>query len=183
MRFGYRSIIVAGGLVLGSLPIAEPAQSQNAQVADGMKVSLEYTLTLPDKTVIDSNVGRPPIAFVQGQHQIVPGLEKALSGMSAGQQKKVEVSPEQGYGAYDKTARVTVDKSKVPSDLKVGTMLRSANGQPVTVLEISDKTVVLDLNHPLAGKHLIFDVKVVKVEKADKPDKAYSSPPPAGTTR
>ncbi|HJU05872.1 MAG TPA: peptidylprolyl isomerase [Nitrospiraceae bacterium] len=165
------------GLLMASwLSWGESAHSQNAQVADGMEVSLEYTLTLPDKTVLDSNVGRVPISFVQGQHQVVSGLEKALTGMTVGQQKTVEVSPEQGYGPYDKAARATVDKSKVPADLKAGMMLRSANGQPVTVLEVTDKMVVLDLNHPLAGKHLIFDVKVVNVKKPD-------SPPPAGPAR
>lgn len=146
-----------------------PARAENAQVADGMKVSLEYTLTLPDKTVVDSNVGRPPLSYIQGTQQIVPGLEKALAGMKAGQQKRVEVPSAQAYGDYDKAARVTVDKSKVPPDLKVGTMLRSADGRPVTVLEVGDKSVVLDLNHPLAGKNLTFDVKILKVEKPDAP--------------
>ncbi|MGH7231253.1 MAG: FKBP-type peptidyl-prolyl cis-trans isomerase [Nitrospiraceae bacterium] len=163
------SMLAAGAMMLGYLQWAGPVHGQSGQVTDGMKVSLEYTLTLPDKTVVDSTVGRVPISFIQGQHQIVPGLEKALAGMSVGQQKKVDVSPEQGYGVYDKTARATVEKSKVPPDVKVGTMLRSANGQPVTVLEVSDKSVVLDLNHPLAGKQLTFDVKIVKVEQPDSP--------------
>lgn len=153
-------------IVLSSVTVA---YAENGKVADGLKVSMEYTLTLPDKTVVDSNVGRAPISFVQGQHQIVPGLEKAMTGMSVGQQKKVDVPAEQGYGPYDKNARMTVDKSKVPADLKVGTMLRAGNGQPVTVIEVQDKAVILDLNHPLAGKNLTFDVKVLKVEKPDVP--------------
>jgi FKBP-type peptidyl-prolyl cis-trans isomerase SlyD len=168
--------IAAVLIITGALQWAGPVYGQGVKVIDGMEISLEYTLTLPDKTVLDSNVGRAPISFVQGQHQVVPGLEKALAGMTVGQQKTVEVSPEQGYGPYDKAARATVDKSKVPADLKAGMMLRSANGQPVTVLEITDTAVVLDLNHPLAGKHLIFDVKVVNVKKPE-------SPPPTGPAR
>lgn len=136
-------------------------------VADGLKVSIEYTLTLADKNVVDSNVGKAPMSYVQGAHQIVPGLEKALLGMKAGQQKRVEVPPEQGYGAYDKSARLTVEKTRVPPDVKTGTMLRAADGRPVTVLEVSEKSVVLDLNHPLAGKHLVFDVKILAVEKPE----------------
>ena len=176
MRHRSLSLAAAGMAVLAGFFWTETTPAQSAQVADGMKVSLEYTLTLPDKTVVDSNAGRAPISFIQGQHQVVPGLEKALAGMSVGQQKKVDVAPEEGYGAYDKAARATVDKSKIPSGAKVGAVLRSANGQPVTVLEISDKTAVLDLNHPLAGKHLIFDVKVLNVERPE-------APPSTGTAR
>lgn len=138
-------------------------------VADGMKVTITYTLTLTDKSVVDSNVGQAPFAYTQGEHEIVPGLEKALAGMKAGQNKRVDVTPEQGYGVYDKKARLTVEKSKVPESVKAGTELRSTDGRIVKVLEVTDKEVVLDMNHPLAGKNLVFDIKVLKVEKPAPP--------------
>jgi FKBP-type peptidyl-prolyl cis-trans isomerase 2 len=141
---------------------------QDMPVADGLQVTLEYTLTLPDKTVADSNVGQAPFSYIHGSKQIVPGLEKALTGMKAGEKKHVMVPAEQGYGLYDEKARITVEKSKVPPNIKVGALLRASTGQTVKVLEVADKSVVLDLNHPLAGKTLTFDVTVLKVEKAAK---------------
>jgi FKBP-type peptidyl-prolyl cis-trans isomerase SlyD len=138
-------------------------------VADGMTVTVEYTLMLSDKSVVDSNVGQTPFAYTQGEHQIVPGLEKALVGMKPGQKKRVDVTPEEGYGIYDKKARLTVDKGKVPENVKAGMELRSTDGRIVKVLEVTEKGVVLDLNHPLAGKDLVFDIKVLKVEKPASP--------------
>jgi FKBP-type peptidyl-prolyl cis-trans isomerase 2 len=172
----YRALGVVA--LLGLLPwTGSVAAEADLQVSDGLKVTLEYTLTLPDKSVADSNVGQEPFSYVQGQRQIVPGLETALLGMKAGQKKHVTVPPEQAYGPYDDKARVTVEKSKVPPNIKAGTMLRASNGQTVTVLEVADQSVVLDLNHPLAGKNLTFDVTVLKVEKplADKPTPAIPS--------
>ena len=177
---GLTIMVVALTLTAGMSAWAEA----DLQVGDGMKVTLEYTLTLPDKTVADSNVGQAPFSYVHGQRQIVPGLEKALTGMKAGQKKHVTVPAEEGYGSYDDKARLTVEKTKVPPNVKAGTMLRASNGQPVTVLEVSDNSVVLDLNHPLAGKSLTFDVAVVKVEKAptteEKPSKPEGPSPKTG---
>jgi FKBP-type peptidyl-prolyl cis-trans isomerase 2 len=76
----------------------------------------------------------------------------------------VELLAEQAYGLYDKKATMTIERSKVPAETKVGSMLRSPDGRAVQVLEITDKSVVLDMNHPLAGKNILFDVKILKVE-------------------
>jgi FKBP-type peptidyl-prolyl cis-trans isomerase 2 len=164
LKEGTVAAMLAFDLFFGGIAQAEADLS----VSDGMKVTLEYTLTLPDKSVADSNVGQAPFSYIHGQRQIVPGLEKALTGMKAGQKKHVDVSAAEGYGPYDDKARLSVDKSKVPPNIKAGTMLRASNGQTVTVLEVSDQSVVLDLNHPLAGKNLMFDVAVLKVEKTPK---------------
>jgi len=162
--------LVVTVLILSSLPALADS---GLAVADGTKVTIEYTLTLPDKTVADSNVGQEPFSYIQGAHQIVTGLEKNLAGMKTGQKKRVEVPAAQGYGTYDEKNKVTVDKAKVPAGVKTGQLLRSADGRAVTVAEVSDKTVVLDLNHPLAGKDLVFDVKILNVEPQDaKPQEA-----------
>jgi FKBP-type peptidyl-prolyl cis-trans isomerase 2 len=166
----------SAALALASLLLwTPPAQAETGlTVADGMKVTIEYTLTLPDKSVADSNVGQAPFSFTQGAHEIVPGLEKSMVGLKSGDKKRIDVPAVQGYGTYDAKAKVSVDKTKVPAGIKAGQLLRSADGRPVTVEKVEEKTVVLDLNHPLAGKDLVFDVKVLNVEKqepkpADKP--------------
>ena len=119
--------------------------------------------------MLDSNKGRDPLTFTQGEHQIVPGLEKALEGMRPGDEKKVTVAPADGYGPIDPAAHTEVPKDAIPSDaLTVGTQLvaRSPTGETrvVRVKEVRDSTVVIDLNHPLAGKTLHFAVKVLGVE-------------------
>ena len=152
------------------------AQSDVA-IADGMKVSLEYTLTLPDKSVADSNVGQAPITFLQGAHEIVPGLEKALDGMKAGQKRRIDVAAQDAYGPYNNKLRQSVDKDKLPKDVKVGDILQAADNRLVKVLEVNEKKVLIDLNHPLAGKTLTFDVNIIKVEKGNTSDVPESKTP------
>jgi len=165
-----RSWLFSAALVVASgFPWTLAQAGSSLPVADGFKVTIEYTLRLPDNSVADSNVGQEPFSYVQGAHEIVPGLEKAMVGMKVGQQKQIEVPAVEGYGAYNPKARETVDKSKVPADVKVGQTLRSSDGRVmVKVLEVTDKTVVVDHNHPLAGKNLVFDVKVLNVEKQEQ---------------
>jgi FKBP-type peptidyl-prolyl cis-trans isomerase SlyD len=134
----------------------------------GSRVGLEYTLTDEGGTVLDSNKGQEPFTYTHGERQIVPGLESALEGKRAGDVAKVTVKPEDGYGKVDPKAQLEVGRERVPPDIKVGSELtgRASNGETraVRVKEIKDKSVVLDLNHPLAGKTLVFDVRVLSVE-------------------
>lgn len=167
---------VAFLLSVGQFWMGDARAEADLAIADGLKVTIEYTLTLPDKSVADSNVGQAPFSYVRETHQIVPGLEQAMVGLKAGQKKRVNVTPEGGYGVYDKNARMTVKKAQVPAEVKAGTLLRSPDGRSVTVLEVSEKDVILDLNHPLAGKNLVFDVKVVKVEKQAPQPSAPKTP-------
>ena len=169
---------VGAMIVLGLLGVSQVGHAQSDLViADGVKVSLEYTLTLPDKSVADSNVGQAPITFIQGAHEIVPGLEKALEGMKAGQKKRVEVAAVDAYGPFNNKLRQTVDKDKLPKDIKAGDILQASDGRLVKVLTVNDKNVVLDLNHPLAGKALTFDVNIIRVEQGDAGAPAESKTP------
>ena len=141
-------------------------------VQEGSIVSIEYTLTDETGKVIDSSAGKEPLTYIQGAGQIVHGLEKELAGLKVGDQKKVQVKPEEGYGQPDPKAFHEIPKEKVPPDAhKVGAMLmtKSPQGQAVAlrVSEIKEKTIVVDFNHPLAGKTLNFDVKVVDIKAAD----------------
>jgi len=169
------ALLTTAGLVL-ILPApgrTEDKKGGAMSIADGKQVSLEYTLTLEDKSKVDSNVGKDPLVFTQGAHEIIPGLEKQLAGLKAGESKRIEVSPEEGYGKVDPERKQEIDKNRIPEGArKVGAKLtgQGPGGQPIfaQVAEVKDNTVVLDLNHPLAGKKLIFDVKVLKVEDADE---------------
>ena len=149
-------------------------------VKDGSVVSLEYTLSGEDGKTIESNKGKAPLKYTHGGQQIVPGLEKGLAGMKAGEEKRVKVKPEEGYGPVDPKGFQEFPKDKIPSEaLKIGAtlMAKGPQGQqvPVRVHEIKEKTVVLDLNHPMAGKTLVFDIKVLDVQPA-----AAAQPPQPG---
>ena len=140
-------------------------------IDDGKRVSLEYTLTLEDKTVIDTNVGKPPLVYTHGDRQIIPGLEKQLTGLKAGDTKNVEVAPAEGYGEVDPNRFQEVPKEHVPEEARsVGKKLQGQgpDGQMMfaQVTEVKENTVIVDLNHPLAGKTLFFAVKVLKIETA-----------------
>lgn len=169
-------------LSLAALPLwLDPARGESAAgaklmtVSAGEEISIEYTLKLEDKTTVDSNVGGEPFKFIQGEHQVVPGLETALEGLKVGDKKTIKVVPKDGYGEVDPNAVQEVDKSRIPPEaLVIGTPLEGTDptGHPINarVSEIKEKTVILDLNHPLAGKTLFFDVKILDIQAQNKSD-------------
>jgi FKBP-type peptidyl-prolyl cis-trans isomerase 2 len=139
-------------------------------VSSGTQVSIEYTLRLEDEAVVDSNVGSDPLTYVHGSDQIIPGLEKGLDGMKVGESRQVTVKPDEAYGPVNPEAFKEIEKEKLPPDaLRVGAQLegRDASGRPVyaRVVEVKDQMVVLDLNHPLAGKTLYFDIRILDIKK------------------
>jgi FKBP-type peptidyl-prolyl cis-trans isomerase SlyD len=161
------ALLFSTGLVAETAEIAEP------QIREGSQVALEYTLSDESGTVIESNKGKQPMSYIHGKSQIIPGLEKELSGMKVGEEKKIKIKPEDGYGPVNLDAFQEVRKDKLPPEaLKVGTMLMAqgpqGQGIPVRVHEIKDTTVIMDLNHPMAGKTLSFDVKISEVKTPEK---------------
>lgn len=137
-------------------------------IADGNQVTLEYTLRLTDDSIVESNVGGSGFEYTHGSHQVIPGLEKGLLGLEVGAQKRIQVEPEDGYGLVQEAAFHEVEKQMVPEGAwAVGTELtaRGPDGRemPVRVHEVRDATIVIDANHPLAGKTLVFDVRVLAV--------------------
>ncbi|NYS25431.1 peptidylprolyl isomerase [Rhodobacteraceae bacterium 2376] len=139
------------------------------QAKSGDTVRFHYTGTLEDGSVFDSSDGRDPLEFKLGEGQIIPGLEQAIEGMSSGEQKTVTIPADQAYGPYQPQARQGIPREQIPDHipLEIGTRLQvqtpDGNPMPVTVAEVSDEVVVLDANHPLAGKDLTFAVEVVEV--------------------
>ncbi len=137
-------------------------------IKSGKKVSLEYTVFLEDGTQIDSNVGEDPLTFVLGSHQVFPALEQALLGLKVGDSKQILLKPEDAYGPVIPDAFREVDLESVPANFRyVGAILGvqdPAGGvYPIRVHEIKNEKIVLDFNHPLAGRVLNFHVKVVEV--------------------
>jgi len=158
-----------------SLVLAEAQEGTlPMSISDGKTISMEYTLTLEDKKVLDTNVGGAPLNFTQGSHQIIPGLETALEGMKIGESKQVTVAPEQGYGPVNPQAVEEVPIDRIPEEArKVGAQLQGKDGQGrmvhPRVTEVKEQVVVLDFNHPLAGKELFFDVKILDIKAASTP--------------
>ena len=175
------SIFALLGVLLFTSNISAQAGKGEKVVKSGSTVSLEYTLSDEKGKVIESNKGKEPMNYTQGQGQLIPGLEKELSGMKVGGTKHVRVKPEDAYGPLDPKAFQEIPKGNIPVDaLKVGTTLVARNGQgqsfPARVHEIKEKTVVMDFNHPLAGKTLSFDVKVLDIKIAETKSSETKSP-------
>jgi FKBP-type peptidyl-prolyl cis-trans isomerase SlyD len=164
------------GTLLALLPLLAAASAgaqSTAAIERGSSVKIEYTLKDDQGVVVDTTKGKEPLAYTQGTTPMIPGLEKALMGMKAGDSKQVVVAPEDGFGPVDPKKEQEVPKDVVPpGSAVVGARLlaRSQDGRPVpvTVKAVKDNVVVLDLNHPLAGKTLFFDITVVSVEPPAK---------------
>lgn len=159
-------LAAAAALLLAAAPLH--AEEKPAVIVEGSKVSLEYTLTLDDGRTVDSNVGGEPLEFEQGKHQILPALEKQLLGLKVDDTRKITLSAEDGYGAVDPGLVREVPASQIPAEgQKPGAQLiaqdQEGTRRIVKVVEVKGDKVVLDLNHPLAGQRLHFDLKVLAV--------------------
>jgi len=141
------------------------------QIANRHAVSFHYTLTDGQGNVIDSSDGREPLAYIHGEGHIVPGLEKALEGRSVGDQFKVDVVPEEGYGPRHPELVQVVPRAAFQGvdDLQPGMQFQGRNDQGainVTISKIEGDNVTVDGNHPLAGQTLHFAVEITGVREA-----------------
>ena len=140
-----------------------------AQAKHSDTVKVHYTGKLEDDTVFDTSVNRDPLQFTIGKGQVIPGFEQAVVGMNPGESKTTKVPVDQAYGPHQKEMVLEVDRKQFPADLKpeVGQeyQIPQAQGRPtvVTITDVSESKIVLDANHPLAGKDLIFDVQLLEV--------------------
>ena len=141
------------------------------KVENELFVSLHYKGTLQNGEVFDSSEGRDPLEVQMGAGQLISGLEKALMGMSLNEKKVLTIEPENAYGFVDKSLTHSFARSDVPSEMtpEVGQVvaLASPEGQqiPAQIIEVTDEKVVVDMNHPLAGETLTFDIEVVGISK------------------
>jgi FKBP-type peptidyl-prolyl cis-trans isomerase SlyD len=148
-------------------------------IADKKVVRIDYTLKNAAGEVLDSSDGGEPLSYIHGASQIVPGLEKALTGLDTGQSADVVVKPEEGYGHKDPEGVFGVPRAAFPADAlpQVGQSFvgEDDEGQavPVRVVEVRDDVIVVDANHPLAGETLYFHVDVREVRDATAAELAH----------
>ena len=139
------------------------------QAKSGDTVTIQYTGRLEDNSVFDTSVYREPIQLTIGQGRTIPALEEAIIGMETGESKTVEIPSEQAYGAYQKELVHTVSRKVLPVEMepKIGKRLKatSMDGRAfsVTIKDVSENSVTMDANHPLAGKDLTFDIELIAI--------------------
>ena len=135
----------------------------------GDTVRIHYTGKLNDGQQFDSSAGRDPLEFTLGTGQVIPGFDKAVTGMEVGEQKTVEIPAEDAYGEHQPEGRQPFPRANIPADipLDIGTQLQmqTPDGRPVqvTVAEVNEEQVILDANHPLAGKDLTIEIELVEI--------------------
>lgn len=138
-----------------------------AKKGDNVKVHYKGTLTTGEQ--FDSSEGREPLAFTVGAGQMIKGFDDAIPGMEVGEKKTINIAPSDAYGEKNEEAIVEFPKANIPADMKLEPGMRlqlhNQDGQPVPVVvsEIKDDVVILDANHELAGKELIFDIELVEI--------------------
>jgi FKBP-type peptidyl-prolyl cis-trans isomerase 2 len=139
------------------------------KVETNSTVTVHYTGRLEDGSVFDSSMveGREPLVATLGQGQLISGFENGLHEMVVGDKKTVELTPDHAYGEYNDEMIQEVPKEQLPGDVEIGMPLEAQTQMgPIrfVVKEIKDESVILDANHPLAGKKLIFDLEVVNID-------------------
>ncbi len=137
-------------------------------IENGKVVSVHYVGKFADGEVFDSSEGREPLQFQVGTGQLIPGFENAIIGKVVGDKVTANISPEDGYGLVREDLIVSVSIDKMPGDVEVGQALEAQgdDGQSaqVFVKEVNEDNVVIDGNHPLAGKDLVFEIEVVEIQ-------------------
>jgi peptidylprolyl isomerase len=136
-------------------------------IENGNIVNVHYTGKLTDGSVFDSSEGRDPLKFQVGSGQIIPGFESAIMGKNVGDKVTVTIDPSNAYGEEKEELFVKIPNEKLPGKVEVGQILEATSedgrSSQVLVHEVNDDHVVINGNHPLAGKELIFDIEVVSV--------------------
>lgn len=164
-----RSLCAALMLMAGFTFFPLQADAEETAIHSGSKVAFDYVLTVDGK-IVDSSQAKGPLEYTQGGAKMIPGLTKQLEGMKAGDEKTLEVKPEEAYGNPDPAGIKEIPLSSIPKDVKpeVGMMLRmqdqSGREFPAKIIEVKGNSIVIDLNHPLAGKTLTFKVRIVSIK-------------------
>ena len=151
-------------------------------IDDKKIVQIEYTLKNAAGEVIDSSVGGEPLSYLHGAHQIVPGLERELSGLKVGDVKDVVVTPDEGYGSRDPQGVFFVPRTAFPPEMDLSSgqsfVGESEDGEavPVRIIEVHEAEVVVDANHPLAGETLYFHIDIRGIREATSEELTHGHP-------
>lgn len=166
----YRALMLLAVAFFPPLSPARADEMADKRIANGSTVTLEYILLLKDGTTVASNLGREPLVYQQGEHQLLlPALETALLGLRTNEITTVTLSPDQAYGAVDPSAFVEVPTASVPEEARtLGRLLATVDPEGNRILlrvhEIHEDRIMLDRNHPLAGQAVTFRVRILSVE-------------------
>ena len=141
-------------------------------ISEGTRVYLNFSVSLEDGSEVDSNFGGEPVAFVVGDGSLLPGFERLLFGMSAGQRQLFQVTPEDGFGQPNENNVQYLPRAQFEDDeLEIGLMYSFADASggelPGLIVGFDDEEVTIDFNHPLAGRNILFDVLVHRVEPVE----------------
>lgn len=160
-------VIVLSGILLVT---GCTGKEGSAAAKDGNTVKVHYTGKLDDGTIFDTSLEREPLEFTIGAGQMIPGFEAAVRGMQVGQVKTVTIPAEEAYGPHNEDNVLVVERDKLPENLNpvVGQQLQmqqeNSNMAVFVVTDVSDTMITLDANHPLAGKALTFEIKLVEMK-------------------
>ncbi|MFT6730192.1 MAG: FKBP-type peptidyl-prolyl cis-trans isomerase 2 [Glaciecola sp.] len=147
--------------------------SSMIQVKENNTVKVNYTGKLSDGQVFDSSEGREPLEFTLGQGQLIPGFEKGVIDMKLNEKKTITIAKEEAYGDINKELIQEVDKAHLPQDMApevgMGLVSKDPDGREINLLvtEVKEESIVVDGNHPLAGKELTFDLEVVEIKETE----------------
>ncbi|MGJ8760420.1 MULTISPECIES: peptidylprolyl isomerase [unclassified Polaribacter] len=144
-----------------------------SQVKANNTVKVHYTGKLSDGQVFDTSEGKEPIEFVLGQGQLIPGFEQGLIDMKVNEKKTITIAKEEAYGEVNDQLIQEIDRANLPQDMEpkvgMGLVSKSPEGQEMNlmIVEVKDNSVVIDGNHPLAGRDLVFDLEVVEIKDTE----------------
>ena len=166
LMIGLASMALLGSWSMGPAPLeassSQSPEAENSQIMEGSKVTFQFVTTVPGSPGLPSGTGVSE--FVQGRHEIFPALEQAVAGMKPGQAKRVELSPEEGFGPHVDGKKLVVSKTQLPPGVKQGDVVQNALGEFATVAAMGETTATVDYNHPLAGKPIVVQIKILNVE-------------------
>ncbi len=141
----------------------------------GSEVSMHFTISLEDGTVVETTVGEEPLHFVMGDETLAEGLELALFGLKAGDKQSLKIGPETAYGYSDPENIHPMDRADFPEDMElergtiIGFALPDGEEYPGMITEVGDKQVTVDFNHPLSGYEILFEVDILEVTGGEEP--------------
>jgi len=157
-------------LLSGIVLLTNGCNGDSAMASSGDTVRVHYTGTLEDGTTFDTSVGREPLEFTLGEGKMIPGFEKAVYGLKVGKSKTVTIPAEEAYGPHRDDLVIIVEREQLPADLdpKVDQQLQmqQTDGRTAVVIvtDVSETTITVDANHPLAGKDLTFEIELVEIK-------------------
>lgn len=160
-------LVIADGY---SISVGVASGGEKTIVGNGDKIKVDYTISLTDGTVFDKSKEGKPLEFTVGSGQMISGLDTAVKGMKLNEEKKVTIKPEDAYGIRDESLIMKFERSNLPKDFEpkkgLAIQITGHSGQPMqaTIIDINDEEMIVDANNSLAGKVLVFDIKIVGIE-------------------